>query len=208
MHVGPGDRDGHGGHEVAVLDQLDARTRRADFLDERLVAWPVEDHDREVVDLPVERVGDDLQVLLDRAIEIDLALRGRAHDELFHVRIGRVEQSATLGDRKDRDRIRAPMRDGVGALERIDGDIDLGADALADLFADIQHRRLVSLAFTDDDAPVERDLVHRPAHGFHGRLVGLVLLAVTHPVGCGDRRSFRDPDQFEARCAFDHDSQR
>ena len=43
-----------------------------------------------------------------------------------------------------------------GALERIDGDVDLGARRRgADLLADVEHRRLVHLAFADDDAALD-----------------------------------------------------
>src|SRR5258708_6225841 len=115
---------------------------------------------------------------------------------------------ATLRYREDRDRVRAAFRDRVRPFERVDRDIDLGADALADLLADVEHRRLVALALADDDAPVERDLVHRLAHCFHGRPVGLVVISVTHPVRGGDRRGLGDADKLQTRCAFDHVSQR
>jgi hypothetical protein len=37
------------------------------------------------------------------------------------------------------------------AFQRVERDIDLGAVAIADLLADIEHRRFVALAFADDD---------------------------------------------------------
>ena len=119
------------------------------------MARTIEDHDGEVVDLAIQRVGDDLQVLLHRPIEVDLALRRCADDELLHVCVRRVEEAAALGRGEDRDRVRAALRDGVRALERIDRDIDFRSNTSADLFADVQHRRLITLAFADDDAPVK-----------------------------------------------------
>ena len=43
------------------------------------------------------------------------------------------------------------LRHEVGALERIDGDVDLAALAVADTLADVEHRGLVPLTFADHD---------------------------------------------------------
>ena len=169
---------------------------------------PIEDHDREIVDLAVERIGDDLQVLRHRSIEVDLALRRCADDELLHVRVRRMEEAATFGSGEDRDRVGPAFCDRVRALERIDRDVDLRANTSTDLLADVQHRRFVTLAFADDDPTVERDLVHRATHCFHGRSVCLVVLTVAHPVGRCDRGGFRNAHKFEARRAVDHVSRR
>jgi len=116
--------------------------------------------------------------------DVDLPGGDRADAQLLHVGVGRVDQPAGLGRGEDRDGPGLPVRDEVGALERVDRDVDrlhvgLGLVA-ADLLADEQHRRLVALALADDDPSGEVDLVHRPAHGFGGRGVGLVLLAASH----------------------------
>ena len=90
--------------------------------------------------------------------------------------------------------------DEVRALERIDGDVDLGDVVLvvpADLLADEQHRRLVALALADDDRAGELDLVHRPAHRLDRGAVGVVLLASAHEAGGGQRRRLGDPDHLQ-----------
>ena len=49
--------------QVAVADELDPRAGRADLGDQRVVARPLEDDDRDVADLPAERLGDPAEVL-------------------------------------------------------------------------------------------------------------------------------------------------
>ena len=89
--------------------------------------------------------------------------------QLLHVGVGRVGQAARLGGGEDGDRPGLAVGDEVGALERIDRDVDprdivaIGAGP-ADPLADVQHRRLVAFALADDDPAGEVDLVHRPAH--------------------------------------------
>ena len=63
------------------------------------------------------------------------------------------------------------------ALERIDGDVDLGRRAVADRLAVVEHRRLVLLALADDDDAVHGDRVEHVAHGVDGGLVGGLLVA-------------------------------
>jgi hypothetical protein len=73
-----------------------------------------------------------------------------------------------------------------------------GPFAAPDLFADVEHRRLVALALANDDRAVEADVVHRAAHRFHRRFVGVVVVAVTHPVVGRDRRGLGDTHEIEA----------
>ena len=90
----------------------------------------------------------------------------------------------------------------VGALQRVDRDVD-ARDVVAvragppDALTDIQHRGLVALTLTDDDAAGEVDLVHRPAHRLGRGRVRLVLLATTHEPRRLDRRRLRHPDHLE-----------
>ena len=64
-----------------------------------------------------------------------------------------------------------------------------GGDAVADLLAVEQHRRLVLLPLSDHDDAVHRHrLEHRP-HRVDGRLVGALLVAAAdHPRGRERRR--------------------
>ena len=89
-----------------------------------------------------------------------------------------------------------PVRDEVGALDRIDGDVDLFA-AAADFLADVQHRRLVALAFADDDAAGDLHFAERLAHPLDGSTVGGVAFAATHPTRRRQRRAFGDLDEIE-----------
>ncbi len=70
----------HGGddgrREIAVADQLDARAGRADVGDELLVARPVEHRDDQVVDVAAQRLGDRMEVVADRRVEIDRLAAG------------------------------------------------------------------------------------------------------------------------------------
>ena len=68
---------------------------------------------------------------------------------------------------------------------------------LADLLADVEHRRFVALALADDDRAVDRHGVHDPAHGFDRDLIGLVAVALAHRVRARDRGLFDDAEKFK-----------
>ena len=76
----------------------------------------------------------------------------------------------------------------------------------ADLLADVEHRRLVALAFADDDGAVDRHGVHHPAHRLDGDLVGLVAVALAHRVRAGDGRLLDDAQELEREIGI-HESQ-
>ena len=69
----------------------------------------------------------------------------------------------------------------------------------SDLFADVQHRRLVALPFADDDRAVDRHRVHALAHGLDRHLVGLVPVALPHRVRAGNRRLFDHGKKVERK---------
>ena len=203
----PDDRRGDAGRQIAVADQANAGAGRADVVDELLVARPVEHDDDQILDAAAQTAGDGLQVLVHRRVEADVILRARTDDQLLHVEIGRVQQAAAVRRRQHGDRVRRTGRAQVGALERIDGDIDLrivlrrraAAHRVrrADLLADVQHRRLVALAFADDDRAVDRHRVHDAAHRLDGHLVRSVPVALAHRVRAGDRRLLDDAQELE-----------
>ena len=62
---------------------------------------------------------------------------------------------------------------------------------------DEQHRRLVALAFPDDDGAVDRHRVEHSPHRLDGRLVGLVAVALPHRVRARDRRLLDDAEELE-----------
>src|SRR5207248_4815691 len=98
--------------------------------------------------------------------------RVRPGGDLLHVDgRAREEDRPALGERDDRDRVRLPERGEARPLERIDGDVDLGPGAVADVLAVEEHRRLVLLALADHDATAHRDRVEYAAHRVDGGLV-------------------------------------
>ena len=66
----------------------------------------------------------------------------------------------------------------------------------ADLFADVEHRRLVALAFADDDGAVDRHGVHLAAHRLDRHLIGAVAIALAHRVGARDGGLFGDAKEL------------
>src|SRR5687768_1646768 len=84
----------------------------------------VETDHRQIVDISAQTSGNILEVVFDSSIDVDGASRRRSDDDLVHVYIGRVQQTAALGGRKDSDRVIRTERAQVRTLERIDRDID------------------------------------------------------------------------------------
>jgi hypothetical protein len=203
VDAGPRHRAGDRGRQVAVADELDPGAGGPDLGDERIVTRPLEDDDRDVAHPAAERIGDPAQVLGRPIADVDLARRHRPDAQLFHVRVRGVGQPARLGRRKHGDRAGLAVGDQVRSLERVDRDVharDVVAIAqvgAADPLADVQHRRLVAFALTDDDPAGEVDLVHRPAHRLGRRRIGPVLLVPTHEPRRLDRRRHRHPDHLE-----------
>ena len=154
----------------------------------------IEHDDGELIDLASQAAGDGAKVFADRRVDIDQVFRGRADDQLLHVEIGRVQQAALFRRGEHRNRIRRAGRAQVRAFERIDGDVHLVPLApvrivflgLADLLADVQHRRFVALALADDDRAVDWNGVHLATHRLDGHLVGLVPVALPHRVRAGN----------------------
>ena len=60
-----------------------------------------------------------------------------------------------------------------------------------DLLADVEHRRLVALAFADDDCAVDGDGVHGVPHGLDGDVVGVFAVALAHGFGARQSRPAR-----------------
>ncbi len=158
--------------------------------------------------MPVETARDGVQILGDRRVEAHRVLRARPHHELLHINIGRVQQTPPFGRRKHGNRVGGSRRAQVRALEGINGDVDLGVangswatDVLrmdhADLFADVEHRRLVTLALADDDRAVDRHGIHHTAHRFDGDLVRLVPVTLPHGMRAGNGGLLDDTQELE-----------
>ena len=123
----------------------------------------------------------------------------RADGQLLEIRVRGVEEAARLRRGEHRHRIRLAARDEVRALERVDRDVDgdVAWAALADRLADPEHRRLVALAFADDDRPVDLDLVERAPHRLDRGAVGRRAVAAAHQASRGDRGGLGDPDHLQ-----------
>ena len=188
-----GDDPGH----VAVLDQADARPRRADGGDQRFVARAVEDAGDDVADAYALGLRQRGEVRRRFAVEVDDVLRQAAADgDLVHIDVGGVEESAILGHGDDRQRVGGAGGADGGALQRVEGDVDLRA-AAAHLLADIEHRRLVALALADDHRAVDGERAEGAAHGVDRRLVGGAFVAAADMARAGERRGLGDARRLE-----------
>ena len=138
-----------------------------------------------------------------RFVEIDETFgQAAANGDLVHVDIGRVEEAAVIGHGHHGQRIGEALGGDRGAFERIERDVDLGAGAGADLFADIEHRRLVALAFADDDGAVDLEAVERLPHRVDRGLVGGLLVAAAHQPRRRQRRQLGHAHRFEREIAI------
>ena len=167
------------------------------------MALAIEHHHGQVLDTAILRPGDPLEVLRHRGGDVDHLRRGRSDDQLLHVVEVGVEHRAALGERDGRDAPGDAASDQARAVDRVDGDVDRRGVAVADLLADVEHRRLVLLALADDDDAVHVDESEAPAHRIDGGLVGHLLLIAPHVPGGGHRGALGDPDQLERKVAVD-----
>ena len=173
-----GRRD-HAGH-VAVADQHDAAAQRAQLGNQFLMARPIKHTDNDLARFHAFCGGDGCHIFGRCLVQIDNAVGiARAHGQLVHINIGGIEQIAMLGHRQHRECIRPGFRCNRRALERIERDIDLWscADRRTDFFADIQHRRFVTFALTDDHRAIHIELIERRAHGFDRSMIRRFLVA-------------------------------
>ena len=154
------------------------------------------------------RLGDCAQIVGHRRIQVDRALAGGAHDNFFHVQIGRVKQAALFARGENRDRAGRAGGAEVGAFERVDGDIHGGeiesSDVLrgADFFADEEHGRLVAFALADNDRAVHGHFIHYFAHGRDGGLIGHVAVSQAHRFCRFNGRLFDDAQKFQTQFDF------
>ena len=122
--VGVGRHDRAG--DVAVADQADARAGLADLGDQVGCGDRGRGSRRcsPATFLPLAlAIRSRFQVA--RLAQVDHAARLGADRDLLHVRVGRVEELAVVGDRDHADRVGRAGRAQVGALERVDRDVDL-----------------------------------------------------------------------------------
>jgi hypothetical protein len=102
--------------------------------------------------------------------------------DLIHVRIRRKQQRSPRGYRNSRQRIRPVIGTKIRTFERIDRNVNLFA-ATSQFLTDKEHRRFITLSFSDDDAPGEVDVVKGDTHGFGRCRISRNLIASSVPLG-------------------------
>ncbi len=126
-----GDVD-HAG-DIAVADQAERCARRPHLLDQLGVARPVEDADGDLADR--HALCASASALRLSAGDASRSTRpfgkARADGDLVHIDGRHLEQTAALGDGEHRERVGQRLGAERGALDRIDGEIDLGPVARA-----------------------------------------------------------------------------
>ena len=167
------------------------------------MAVSLQHDDPDVGDAAALRLRDRLHVLGRRRVDVDHVDRVRAGRDLLHVDRGaREEHRAALGDGDHGDRVRLPERRQARPLERVDGDVDLGAFALPHLLAVVEHRRLVLLPLADHDDAVHDDGVEHRAHRVDRGLVGGQLVAAADPAAGAHGGGLGDADELEREVAI------
>ena len=95
-----------------------------------------------------------------------------------------------------------PLAHQGGAVDRVDREVALGAVAVADLFAVVEHRGVVLLALADHHDAAHRHRVDQLAHGVDGCAVAALLVAPADPPAGGHGAGLGDPDQFEGEVSI------
>ena len=150
------------------------------------MARPVEDERGDVQRLASEALGDLLDVLCDRAVQVDDAAGARANGDRAHVHLGQPAERALGGDGQHRHGAHAAARDDAATLDRVEREVDpiaAGADRPA---------RLERLAGprTEDDLALDRKILERGLHRARRSVLGRLLVGATEPACARERRPF------------------
>ncbi len=162
----------------------------------------IEDRDAQIFDVYLFRLGQRLQIVGGRAIQIDHADAVRAGRDLVHVGVGAMEDAAALGQRDTRNRVGPAHRADERAFERIEGHVDLGPRANADHLAIIKDVDFGLVALADDDFAVHVDGVERLAHRVAGRAVRHPLVTLADEAGGCESGGFGRACNFEGQVAI------
>ncbi len=193
----------HTGH-VTVADKADCGTRRAHFLDQTRMARAIHDAGGDFIRLHALRLGDRHDVVRRAGIEIDDALRvTRTDGDLFHIDVRRVKQVALLGNRDHRKRVWQVLGADRRAFQRIERDIDVRPLFGTNFFADVEHRRFVTLALADNHRSGNRKAVQFLAHCIDGRLIGSHFVAAAPQPRRRHCCTLGHADQFECENAIE-----
>ena len=190
IHVDPGQvRFGamhHAGH-VPIGDQADGGAGLAHFGDHLFVARAFQNAHGDIVGRTALGGRQRIHAVHRRHIQRHNArLVARPDRQLVHVDVRRVQHRSARTHGNDGQRVGHVLGGQRGAFQRVKRDVHLRPFAIADFFADIQHRGLVALALADDHGALNVQFVQLVAHGVDGGLVGGFLVAAADPVGAGD----------------------
>ena len=138
-----------------------------------------------------------------RLVEIDEIVGQAAADrDLVHVDVGRVEKMPASAIAITASALAPPLAVIVVPSSGSSAMSIGGPLPGADLFADIEHRRLVALALADHDGAVDRQAVQRLAHRIDGGLIGGLLVAAAHQARGRERRRLGHPHRLQRQVAI------
>ena len=207
MHAGSSDRRRDPRGQVAIADQLNARSGLPDIGDQLFVTRAVEHHHHQVVHAAMQAASNVLQVVGNGSVQFYRILARRPHDDLFHIAVGGMQEAALFRRGQNRDRSRCAGSAEVGAFQRIDCNINAGnlppvVESATHLLPDIQHGSVVAFALANHDGAAHWDGVHGLAHRLSGNLIAQRTVSLAHGARRGDGRLFDDPQEFHGQIAF------
>ena len=142
----------------------------------------IEDAHREVGDVLALGLGEPSEIGPDGGGDVDDVGALGPDDELLHVEDGAgVVHRTPLRHRQHGDGVRHPLGVEGGAVNRVDGDIDVGSGSVTHALAVEEHGGVILLALADDDGAVHRHAADELAHGVDGGAVGAVLVSSADP---------------------------
>ena len=168
-----------------------------------VVALAIEHHHHHVADVDPLALGDQLERLRQRPVEVEQVGDLRAAGDLLHV------------DDRARDRTSSPRSASAitaiafgipSAVSRVPSSgstatSTCGGRAVADLLAVVEHRGLVLLPLPDHHDAVHRDRVEHVAHRVDGGLVGTLLVAAADHPRRRERGRLGHPHELERQVA-------
>ena len=187
--------------DVTGGDQLDSRPDFADLGHDVVVPRTFEHDHGQLLWRQALGLCDSAEVPLDGHIEVDDPTGPAADHELLHVVHMSREHRPALGQGDHRDRTGETCRGQARAFDRIDGHVELGFEPVADLLAEIEHRRFVLLAFADDDGALHVDRRECTSDGLDGAPVGAHLVASALQRSGGQGPGLGHPEQLQGQVA-------
>ncbi len=193
---GAGETAGDGSLNVSIGDGLDASAGGTDLSDQVLVTGTIHHHDVQLVDGETHALAEDLDVFSGRFADVHLALGSWRSSQLLHIKVGGVEQTATVGSGENSHGTALVEGAKVGAFARVNSKIHARASASADLFSDVKHRGFITFPLANHDAALHLDLIHALTHGINGQCIGFILQAFAGERGGSDGGLLDDLENF------------